>query len=73
MLRRAAILGAWLLKGSLRACVGCKDAMSESPNSQGMWKGFYITIILMLGVVFSMVGLLIYKIVQEARKDSTHV
>ena len=70
MLKRAGIAAFLLLAAGLEACPSCKDAMAESPNSQGMWKGFYLTIILMLGMVFSMVGLLIYKIVQEARKES---
>jgi hypothetical protein len=73
MLRRAIFFGVNLLAVALQACPGCKDALSESPNSQGLWKGFYTTILLLLGMVFSMVGLLIYKIVLEARKESTHV
>ncbi len=69
MPRRALpLLALFLLAASAAlACPTCKDALGKS--SQGLGKGFYVTILLMLGVVFSMVGLLIYKIVREARKE----
>jgi hypothetical protein len=69
MLKRAAFAASMALAAALNACPGCKDALAETPNSQGMWKGFAVTIFFMLGIVFSLVGTLVYKIVQEARKD----
>ncbi|MES2201374.1 MAG: hypothetical protein V4498_03900 [candidate division FCPU426 bacterium] len=42
--------------------------MSNTPSGEGLARGFYVTIFLMLGMVFSLVGLLVYKIVKEAKK-----
>ena len=70
MLRRSAFALFLALASALQACPGCKDALTESPNSQGMWRGFYYTIVLLLALVFSMIGLLVYKIVQEARRET---
>jgi hypothetical protein len=62
-----------LAASAARACPTCKDAFGNSPQTAGLANGFYYTILLMLGIIFSMVGLLIYKIVREARKDTpTH-
>lgn len=52
------------------ACTGCKDALGDNPESLGFAKGIYITIFFMLGTVFSLAGFFIYKIVQEARRES---
>jgi hypothetical protein len=49
------------------ACPSCKDAFGDTPESKGFANGIYYTVILMLGMVFSIVGIIIYKIVQEAR------
>lgn len=57
-----------LAASAAMACPTCKDALSNNPQGLGLAKGFYLTILLMLGMVFSLVGLLVYKIVKEAKK-----
>ncbi len=52
------------------ACPGCKEAFGDNPESAGFAKGIYITVVGMLTVVFSLVGIIIYKIVQEARRET---
>ncbi len=48
------------------ACPSCKDAFGDSPEAKGFANGIYYTVILLLGMVFTLVGILVYKIVQEA-------
>jgi Na+-driven multidrug efflux pump len=53
------------------ACPTCKDALGDNPESRGFANGIYYTIVLLLGMLFSIVGFIIYKIVQEARRPAT--
>jgi hypothetical protein len=53
------------------ACPSCKDALGENPETKGFSLGIYYSILLMLGMLFSLVGFIIYKIVQEARRPVT--
>jgi Na+-driven multidrug efflux pump len=53
------------------ACPTCKDALGDNPESRGFAKGIYYTVVLLLGMLFSIVGFIIYKIVQEARRPVT--
>jgi hypothetical protein len=68
MLRRI-LFALFVLKASLcSACPSCSDALGNTPQSAGYAKGFYWSILFMLGMVFSLVAVLIVKIVREARK-----
>lgn len=51
------------------ACATCKDALGQNPETLGFAKGIYYSIILMFSVLFGIVGFIIYKIVQEARRE----
>jgi Na+-driven multidrug efflux pump len=57
-----------LLPVLLLACPTCKDALGENPETRGFANGIYYTIVLLLGMLFSIVGFVIYKIVQEAQR-----
>jgi hypothetical protein len=67
-LKAALLLLALLLAGTAAACPTCKDSFGNAAQSEGLAAGFYYSILFMLGVVFSLVGGLIFKIVREARK-----
>lgn len=66
-LRGVITLALLALAGAALACPSCKDALGNTPQTAGLAKGFYYSILFMLGVVFSLVGFLVYKIVQEAK------
>ena len=68
-LRHWVIVLALSLAGTLSACPTCKDAFGNSPQTAGLARGFYVSIFVMLGMVFTLVGLLIVKIVKEARNE----
>lgn len=68
-LRAALLLAFALVASAAMACPTCKDAFGNTPQTAGLARGFYYTILLMLGVIFGMVGFLVYKIVREARKE----
>jgi len=65
----AAFAIALLAASACLACPTCKDAFGNTPQTAGLAKGFYYSILLMLGVVFGLVGFLVFKIVKEARKE----
>ncbi len=71
-MRRAAwaLLLLMALPALALACPSCKDAFADNPEGLGFAKGVYVTVILLLGVFFSLVGIFIYKIVQEARRET---
>ena len=66
---RAAFALALLAASACHACPTCKDAFANSPETAGLAKGFYFSILLMLSMIFGLVGFLVYKIVKEARKE----
>ena len=66
--RALGVLALLALPALALACPSCKDAFGDNPESKGFANGIYYTVILMLGMIFSIVGIIIYKIVQEARK-----
>lgn len=51
------------------ACPTCKDALEANPAGIAFGRGIYLSILLMLGVLFSAVGFLIYKLVRLARQE----
>ena len=67
--------GAWLALALLAlpalalACPTCSDALGENPETKGFALGIFYSILLMFGVLFSLVGFIIYKVVQEARRE----
>ena len=70
-LRWAVFMMAMLAAGAVLSCPTCKDALGNTPQSAGMARGFYHSILTMLGVVFSLVGILVFRIVKEARKETS--
>ncbi len=71
-MRRPALAWPWrcsALPALALACPTCKDALGENPETKGFALGIYHSIVLMLGVLFSLVGFIIYKVVQEARRE----
>lgn len=52
------------------ACPTCKDALTDNPEAKGFAMGIFLSIVVMLGVFFSLVGFFIYKLVQSARRES---
>jgi hypothetical protein len=63
-------LGLLALPALALACPTCKDALGESAEGLGFARGIYLSIILMLGTLFSAVGFFIYKIVKAARQET---
>lgn len=55
------------LAGALMACPTCKDQLANSEKTAGLARGFYYSILLMLGIFFSLVAFLVFKIAKEAR------
>lgn len=51
------------------ACPTCKDALGENPEGLAFARGIYLSILVMLGVLFGAVGLIIYKLVRLAREE----
>lgn len=51
------------------ACPSCKNALADDPAAHGFARGIYLSIILMLGVTFTLVGLIIWKVVRLAQAD----
>jgi hypothetical protein len=51
------------------ACPGCNVALGQGQNL-ALAKGFSYSIYFMLSVVFAVIGLIIARIVYEARQDS---
>jgi heme/copper-type cytochrome/quinol oxidase subunit 2 len=66
-----AALGALLLAlpSLALACPTCKDALEANPAGIAFGRGIYLSILLMLGVLFSAVGFFIYKLVRLARQE----
>ena len=52
------------------ACPSCKNALADDPGAQGFARGIYYSIILMLGVFFSLVGFFIWKVVRMAQDEA---
>lgn len=71
MMRRVVFAASSLVASVIRACPSCSDALGNSPQTAGYAKGFYWSILFMLGMVFSLVAVLIMKVVKEARKQPT--
>jgi hypothetical protein len=51
------------------ACPTCKDALGNTPQTAGLARGFSHSIFFMLAMIFGMVGILIWRIVREARQE----
>jgi hypothetical protein len=70
-MRRSAALALLLsaLPALVLACPTCSDALGENPETKGFSLGIYYSIVLMFGVLFTLVGVVVYKIVQEARRQ----
>lgn len=71
MTRRGWVLVALLLAlpALAMACPTCKDAFKDNPEAAGFAKGIYLSIFAMLGAVFGVAGIFIYKIVKMAREE----
>jgi magnesium-transporting ATPase (P-type) len=52
------------------ACPACKNALADDPSAQGFARGIYLSILLMLGVLLSLVGFFIWKLVRMARDEA---
>lgn len=50
------------------ACESCRDALADDPGALGFSKGIYASIVVMLGVTFTLVAVLVRFIVKEARR-----
>jgi hypothetical protein len=50
------------------ACESCRDALADDPAALGFSKGIYASIVVMLGVTFTLVAVLVRFIVKEARR-----
>lgn len=70
-MRRRAFLASLLgfLPRLALACPGCNVALGQGANL-ALAKGFSYSIYFMLAVVFSVIGLIIARIVHEARQES---
>ena len=64
------LLGALALPALAQACPSCKNALEEDPAGQGFAKGVYHSIIFMLGVLFSLIGFFIWKLVRMAQDEA---
>jgi hypothetical protein len=63
------LLVAVLVPALAAACPLCKEAASntEQPGQTGMWRGMYWSILLMVGMPFTMVGAMVVA-VRRAKK-----
>ena len=52
------------------ACPACKNALEDDPGAHGFAQGIYYSIVLMLGVLFSLIGFFIWKLVRMARAEA---
>ena len=72
-LRKAGPWGLALLLLSLpalaSACPTCSNALGQNPETLGFARGIYLSIIAMLGTLFSMVAFFIYKLVRMAQRE----
>lgn len=59
-----------LLPSLALACESCRDALATDPNALGFSKGIYVSIVVMLGVVFTLVAVFVRFVVMEARRDA---
>ncbi|HTA16947.1 MAG TPA: hypothetical protein VK786_04305 [bacterium] len=50
------------------ACESCSNALATDPGALGFSKGIYASIVVMLGVTFTLVAVLVRFIVKEARR-----
>jgi hypothetical protein len=66
----AAFAALLLVPGVAGACEACKNALADDPEMAGFSKGIYVTIVVMLAVVFGLVGILVRYVVKEAQKSS---
>ena len=57
-----------LAAGPAWACPTCKDAIAEDPAGRGFAVGMAVTVVGMLGVLFTLAGLMAVKIVRDERK-----
>lgn len=73
LLRKAGPWGLALLLLSLPAlalaCPTCSNALGANPETLGFARGIYLSIIAMLGTLFSMIAFFIYKLVRMARRE----
>ena len=51
------------------ACEACRNMLAEDPEAAGFSKGIYLSIVVMLGMVFAVAALFIWAIVKEARRN----
>ena len=58
---------ALLLPGVASACETCRIALATDPEAAGFSRGIYLSILMMLGVVFSLVAALVTYLVRQAR------
>ncbi len=65
-----ALLLAVLVPALAAACPLCKDAASvaDKPGSASMWRGMYWSILLMVGMPFTMVGTMIFAVMRARRR-----
>lgn len=59
--------GLLLVPGLAGACEACRNALAEDPAAAGFSRGIYLSIIVMLGMVFGLVAVLITYLVRQAR------
>jgi hypothetical protein len=64
------VLGALALPALAHACPSCKNALEEDPAGKGFAQGVYRSILVMLGVLFSLVGFFIWKLVRMAQDEA---
>ena len=66
----AVLLVAILLPALASACPLCKDAASnaDQPGQNGMWRGMYWSILLMVDMPFMMVGAMIVAVKRAKRR-----
>lgn len=65
------LLLAVLVPALAAACPLCKEAASntEQPGQTGMWRGMYWSILLMVGMPFTMVGAMIVAVRRAKRRQ----
>ena len=52
------------------ACESCRNALADDPAALGFSKGIYASIVVLLGVVFTLLAFFIRYIVKEARREN---
>jgi heme/copper-type cytochrome/quinol oxidase subunit 2 len=57
-----------LLPALASACPLCKEADDGASTGGGVWRGMYWSILLMIGMPFSMLGVMVLMIVRARRR-----